>query len=188
MRCRASADEERRKGRSRLTIDFFPAQRWGEFLISRLAPMQWTSESFSHLVIPDAYRRIVKALVTVHSGRLKDQLMIDVVAGKGNGLVMCFHGSPGTGKVSQEAARCACLYCSPIVGAEAPGILKTLTAEAIAEHLRRPLYVVSAGELGILPQVLENQLRDILAVSRSPWSENQRARILIVLLRAARRS
>ena len=81
------------------------AQRWGEFLISRLAPIQWTSESFAHLVIPDAYRRIVKALVTVHSGRLKDQLMIDVVAGKGNGLVMCFHGSPGTGKVSQEAGR-----------------------------------------------------------------------------------
>lgn len=121
----------------------FRAKRWGEFLISRLAPIQWTSESFSHLVIPDAYRRIVKALVTVHSGRLKDQLMIDVVAGKGNGLVMCFHGSPGTGK--------------------------TLTAEAIAEHLRRPLYVVSAGELGILPQVLENQLRDILALA-TEWN------------------
>lgn len=40
-----------------------------------------------------------------------------------------------------------------------------MTAEAIAEHLRRPLYVVSAGELGILPQVLETQLRNILEVS-----------------------
>ncbi|GAA5865071.1 hypothetical protein JCM3774_002122 [Rhodotorula dairenensis] len=121
----------------------FRAKRWGEFLVSRLAPIEWTSESFSHLVIPDAYRRIVKALVTVHSGRLKEQLMIDVVAGKGNGLVMAFHGPPGTGK--------------------------TLTAEAIAEHLRRPLYVVSAGELGILPQVLENQLRDILALA-TEWN------------------
>ncbi|POY74201.1 hypothetical protein BMF94_2775 [Rhodotorula taiwanensis] len=114
----------------------FRAKRWGELLVSRLSPIRWGTESFAHLVIPDSYRRIVKALVTVHAGELKNKLMIDVVAGKGNGLVMAFHGPPGTGK--------------------------TLTAEAIAEHLRRPLYVVSAGELGILPQVLETQLRDIL--------------------------
>ncbi|GAA6018658.1 hypothetical protein JCM8202_000600 [Rhodotorula sphaerocarpa] len=119
------------------------AKRWGEFLVSRLSPIGWSNESFSHLVIPDSYRRIVKALVTVQAGALKDRLMIDVVEGKGNGLVMAFHGPPGTGK--------------------------TLTAEAIAEHLRRPLYVVSAGELGILPQVLETQLRNILELA-TQWN------------------
>ncbi|GJN88255.1 hypothetical protein Rhopal_001220-T1 [Rhodotorula paludigena] len=73
--------------------------RWGEFLVSRLSPVIWRSESFEHLVLPAAYRRIVKALVSVHAGQLKGQLVTDVVAGKGNGLVMALHGAPGTGKL-----------------------------------------------------------------------------------------
>lgn len=76
--------------------------------------------------------------MTVHAGELKSQLMTDVVEGKGNGLIMALHGSPGTGK--------------------------TLTAEAVAEHLRRPLYVVSAGELGTTAPILEKQLKDVLEV------------------------
>ncbi|GAA6018976.1 hypothetical protein JCM10207_009219 [Rhodosporidiobolus poonsookiae] len=119
------------------------AKRWGEFLISRLAPMTWCTESFSHLVIPNSYRRILKALVTVHATDLKQQLMTDVVEGKGNGLVMALHGSPGTGK--------------------------TLTAEAIAEHLRRPLYVVSAGELGTTAQGLERALNNVLELA-TQWN------------------
>lgn len=34
-----------------------------------------------------------------------------------------------------------------------PGVGKTLTAEAIAELLHKPLYVVSMGELGTTPEV-----------------------------------
>ncbi|GAA6051884.1 hypothetical protein NBRC10513_002547 [Rhodotorula toruloides] len=52
---------------------------------------------------------------------------------------MAFHGAPGTGKM--------------------------LTAEAVAEHLRRPLYVVSAGELGTTTQTLENQLKNVLELA-----------------------
>ncbi|SCZ87304.1 BZ3500_MvSof-1268-A1-R1_Chr2-2g04770 [Microbotryum saponariae] len=112
--------------------------RWGEFLISRLTPVQWGDASFSHLVIPESYRRIIRALVTVHASNLKDQLMQDVVEGKGTGLIMAFHGTPGTGK--------------------------TLAAEAIAEHLRRPLYVVGAGEMVLTAAGLERQLKDTLEV------------------------
>lgn len=78
---------------------FSPQQRWGEFLVSRVSSIEWRNESFAHLVIPNSYRRIIKALVTVHAGDLKQQLMTDVVEGKGTGLVMALHGSPGTGKV-----------------------------------------------------------------------------------------
>ena len=39
-----------------------------------------------------------------------------------------------------------------------------MTAEAVAEHLRRPLYAVSAGELGHNASSLEQQLRVILEV------------------------
>ncbi|ORY86670.1 P-loop containing nucleoside triphosphate hydrolase protein [Leucosporidium creatinivorum] len=118
-------------------------KRWGEFLISHLSPIEWRNESFAHLVIPNSYRRIIKALVTVHAGDLKDQLMKDVVEGKGTGLVMALHGSPGTGK--------------------------TLTAEAVAEHLRKPLYVVSAGELGTTAAILEKQLTSVFRLATT-WS------------------
>ncbi|KAM0789602.1 hypothetical protein ACM66B_000409 [Microbotryomycetes sp. NB124-2] len=116
------------------------AKRWGEFLVDRLSPISWTDNAFEHLVIPSSYRRIIRSLVTVHAANdLKSQLMTDVVEGKGNGLIMALHGTPGTGK--------------------------TLTAEAVAEHLQRPLYIVSAGELGITAQILEKQLKDVLELA-----------------------
>ncbi|GAA5912111.1 hypothetical protein JCM8208_001031 [Rhodotorula glutinis] len=119
------------------------AKRWGEFLVDRLTPIVWREHSFEHLVIPPSYRRVVKALVSVHAGELKGRLVTDVIADKGNGLVMALHGGPGTGK--------------------------TLTAEAVAEHLRRPLYSVSAGELGHTASSLEQQLRTILELATA-WN------------------
>jgi hypothetical protein len=63
----------------------------------------------------------------------------DIIGGKGGGCIFLLHGEPGVGK--------------------------TLTAEAIAEHLRRPLYSVSVGELGVNPNELEASLRRILDVA-----------------------
>lgn len=60
----------------------------------------------------------------------------DVVSGKGGGLVVVLHGRPGVGK--------------------------TLTAEAVADLLRAPLYSVTAGELGMTAEQLEKKLRDVL--------------------------
>lgn len=83
-----------------MLISWFGSQRWGEFLISRLSPIEFGTASFEHLVIPDSYRRIIQALVTVHASELKDGLIQDVIKGKGTGLIMALHGTPGTGKVS----------------------------------------------------------------------------------------
>jgi len=65
----------------------------------------------------------------------------DSHSGKGRGLVAVLHGPPGTGK--------------------------TLTAEGIAELLKRPLYMVSVGELGTNPHQLEIELNKILYVAHS---------------------
>ena len=62
--------------------------------------------------------------------------MNDIIRGKGEGVVFLFYGPPGCGK--------------------------TLTAEAIAEMLKRPLYQVSMGELGTTPQNLEKGLQNVL--------------------------
>ena len=64
----------------------------------------------------------------------------DIISGKGGGCIFLLHGVPGVGK--------------------------TLTAEAIAELLERPLYSVSVGELGTDTAQLEKSLRQILDVAQ----------------------
>jgi SpoVK/Ycf46/Vps4 family AAA+-type ATPase len=67
----------------------------------------------------------------------------DIVSGKGRGLVGLLSGNPGVGK--------------------------TLTAEVIAEATKRPLYMLSAGELGTDSGEVDDKLGMILEVTRV-WS------------------
>ena len=46
----------------------------------------------------------------------------------------------------------------------APGVGKTMTAESVAEFLKKPLYYVSVGELGINPNQLEQALENVMQV------------------------
>jgi len=67
------------------------------------------------------------------------QEFCDLVEGKGGGCVFLLHGPPGVGK--------------------------TLTAEATAEHLHRPLYTLTSGELGTTPSQLEDSLSKVLQLA-----------------------
>ena len=67
----------------------------------------------------------------------------DIVRGKSGGCIFLLHGSPGTGK--------------------------TLTCEAVAEYLHKPLYSVTVGELGTRPDELEKQLVKIIKIADS-WN------------------
>jgi SpoVK/Ycf46/Vps4 family AAA+-type ATPase len=60
----------------------------------------------------------------------------DVIQGKGKGMIMLLSGPPGVGK--------------------------TLTAESVAESMHIPLYMMSAGDLGIQPYEVEDSLQKIL--------------------------
>lgn len=67
----------------------------------------------------------------------------DLIDGKGSGLIVLMEGPPGVGK--------------------------TLTAETVAETMHKPLYSVTAGELGVTPDELESNLQRVLNTARD-WS------------------
>lgn len=67
----------------------------------------------------------------------------DIVENKSGGCIILLKGKPGTGK--------------------------TLTAETAAEAVKKPLYIVSSGELGTTPPVIEEQLNNIILLA-SKWN------------------
>lgn len=74
------------------------------------------------------------------------------------------------------SARGETLFPSLMIGSpdqifmsQSPGSGKTLTAESVAEHLQRPLYVVSSGELGMTAETVAKGLREALDLCES-WN------------------
>lgn len=115
----------------------FSEKKWVDFYIDNLSPIQWNANAFDQLVLPASQKSLVKALVESHVKEVDG--FDDIIKGKGKGLISILHGPPGVGK--------------------------TLTAESVAEHTRRPLYAVSSGELGTNPTELEENLSRILDVA-----------------------
>jgi SpoVK/Ycf46/Vps4 family AAA+-type ATPase len=107
--------------------------------MDRLQDITWSAESYNSLVLGLKHKTLIRSLVMQHKRRAK--LFDDIVAGKGQGLIGLFSGGPGCGK--------------------------TLTAEAIAEITFRPLYVVSAGELGTTAVDVDKNLTQILELART---------------------
>ena len=113
-----------------------------EFTISGVYDIVWNDVPFDALVLPSEKKDLLQALVQQTTTELPEGTEVentafdDVVEDKGLGLVVLLHGSPGVGK--------------------------TLTAEAISEYQRRPLYRVTAGDLDLDSHKLELKLSEIL--------------------------
>ena len=112
-------------------------KKWEELDADRICDVCWNTEAFDNLVIDDTTRKLIKALVM---RQLEADKGTDLIAGKGQGLIILLHGGPGTGK--------------------------TFTAESVAEIAKKPLYRVSCGDLGTDPTKVEEYLESVLYLGK----------------------
>ncbi|KAF2654956.1 ATPase [Lophiostoma macrostomum CBS 122681] len=110
------------------------AKKWLSFYINHVKPIKWDDGAFENLVLPKTQKKLVMALSKTQAASVNN--FDDIVSGKGKGMILLLSGPPGVGK--------------------------TLTAEAVSENMRVPLYMMSAGDLGIRPEEVEQNLENIL--------------------------
>ncbi|KAK3376255.1 hypothetical protein B0T24DRAFT_217163 [Lasiosphaeria ovina] len=141
---------------------------------------------WNDLVIPDSYSQLLVSLVDNHTSgadmtsrklaatRSSPNVQIDLVRGKGRGLIILLHGPPGSGKTS--------------------------TAETIAAYTGRPLYAITCGDIGVTADDVEFRLQyhtelaarwgcvllldeaDVFLMKRS-WRDMHRNALVSVFLR-----
>ncbi|KAJ6023960.1 hypothetical protein N7540_004757 [Penicillium herquei] len=112
-------------------------KRWVMFDVDKIRDIAWNDNAFPKLMLPNGYQNLVLSFVEAQSEN--DFAFDDIIEGKGMGVIMLLAGSPGTGK--------------------------TLTAEAVADKVRKPLYILSAGELGQDTRSVESRLDSVLKLT-----------------------
>ncbi|KAK3905393.1 hypothetical protein C8A05DRAFT_30798 [Staphylotrichum tortipilum] len=117
---------------------------WMSFFIEDVAPMVYNDAAFDHLVYNEQQKDLVMSFVESHCGsgtatQKHPKAMEDVIAGKGQGLVILLSGPPGTGK--------------------------TLMAEAVADRTRRPLFYLQAEDLGINAAALGANIKKVFEMA-----------------------
>ena len=132
-----SSDEGKDIDQEILLIPFIPifnlgcGKRWGLASYKDLHPIEFKENFFDEIVIDDDKKMIIKTLIENYDYKINN----NVVEGKGQNLIFLLHGPPGVGK--------------------------TLTAEAAADHLKKPLYHINIGDLDLNPENLEAGLNEI---------------------------
>ncbi|KAK7417429.1 hypothetical protein QQX98_004548 [Neonectria punicea] len=102
--------------------------------------------AFDRLVLEEGHRPMIVSLISQHfrnkesKGSQTEQ--VDIVKGKGKGLILLLHGAPGVGKTS--------------------------TAEGVAELFKKPLLQITCGDLGTTAKEVEETLETNFTLA-SKW-------------------
>ncbi|KAL8841967.1 MAG: hypothetical protein Q9176_002904 [Flavoplaca citrina] len=116
------------------------SRTWAELSIRLVKDLPIKQDGFEQLVLPRGHKELVRALVKTHSrgsrpasGLAEEkEHQVDLVKGKGKGLIILLHGVPGVGKTS--------------------------TAECIADYTQRPLFPITCGDIGETAAAVEANL------------------------------
>lgn len=144
-------DSPRRASSKRFGVEI--AALGGEGSCSNCGYIHFQERAFEQLVLAEDKKELIRAVARNAGGIPRAQLDentvddqeddddfddvgLDVVANKGGASIFLLSGPAGTGK--------------------------TLTAEAISELLQKPLYIVTAGDLGITASEVEKTLGAVL--------------------------
>ncbi|CAI0651082.1 unnamed protein product [Colletotrichum noveboracense] len=112
-------------------------KKWEKLKVDDIREVSWNRRAFDHLVARKETKEILQALIT---SQISAEKGTDVIANKGNGLIILLHGGPGTGK--------------------------TFTAESVAEMAERPLYPVTCGDIGTKPEQVEAYLESVFYLGK----------------------
>ncbi|KAI4166136.1 MAG: hypothetical protein LQ342_000022 [Letrouitia transgressa] len=117
------------------------SRKWFALEVDSIRPIERHNEGFEALILPQGFARLVEGLVQAHGPKNSDNLsddgletmhQVDLVRGKGKGLIILLHGAPGVGKTS--------------------------TAECVADYTHRPLFPVTCGDIGETAKEVEQNL------------------------------
>lgn len=121
-------------------------RKFVQLVVQRLSPVKKSGDAFTYLKISDRHKDIIQSLVEDHFQRKNSDRVggvdfgsIDLIRGKGKGLIILLHGVPGVGK--------------------------TATAEAIAAANGKPLFPITCGDLGLTPDSVEAALLRIFRLA-----------------------
>ena len=117
------------------------SRKWVKLDVNLVEDIKESGSGFDSLVLPDGHKETLLALVKTHSkgkdpevGLRTESRQMDLVRGKGKGLIILLHGEPGVGKSS--------------------------TAESVAEFTHRPLFQVTCGDIGESADEVEKRLEN----------------------------
>lgn len=150
-------------------------------LIGNFHSVVWNKKAFSRLVHEEKTKEMIRALVDVQKSR--DNGIDDIIRGKGSGLILLLHGSPGTGKVRQNCEvrssndwQANMLTTQQTLTAERQGIrvFEEITSScslplieySVAELAEKPLYRVTCGDIGTDAEDVEKYLRTVLHLGK----------------------
>ncbi|KAK0656969.1 hypothetical protein B0T16DRAFT_344447 [Cercophora newfieldiana] len=121
-------------------------RKFAQLIVHQLKEVKRSGDAFTYLKIKQRHKDIIQSLVEDHFQRKSsdraggvDFSSIDLIRGKGKGLIILLHGVPGVGK--------------------------TATAEAIAAANGKPLFPITCGDLGLTPESVEAALLRIFRLA-----------------------
>lgn len=134
-------------------------KKWLDFSINSVKEIKYNDDAFDSLVLPEDHKELILALT--ESQVANKETFDDVIQGKGKGMIMLLSGPPGVGKTLTAES-----------GNSSPPSLSlsfNTNTNLVAESMNAPLYMMSAGDLGLDSSSVESSLTNVLEMA-TKWN------------------